>query len=404
VWRLGGNICGNATFDCGDDTAGRTSAIQHWWEVERPAWIARHYRDHRIAGVIAQVKWGAVGTLGVRGMKKVIEEEIRKNIGHEHLAGQLRIDGIPRARTPHRHLRRYLGPKKEFAEDVHRYGGRVKTQKWTALNPWMTKFYTAPPIRKTPKPCECGSPHAVWQEHREDEIPFYQCDQCASRRTGIPVSELHPMKPNHTADEVVTIEGPQDHSLDIERVRTVIDDEMHRVGVVYVTFHFIHNRKHRTHSDDFAPSDKWFPVIEELFDEVESVYKVTIQPSDKLGKAKRLQGNPSRQRLFRVQVGHGVGDSIRFFDDRRRCLDYARKSGGIPQMHDPFNPNCEQDETGCWVPIDAAIDNPREHRSTSRQGHYVANLLRNPVLESGASFDEDDAKQVAKESRSLSNL
>jgi hypothetical protein len=147
------------------------------------------------------------------------------------------------------------------------------------------------------------------------------------------------MKTNHTADEIVTIEGPQDHSLDIERVRSVIDDEMHRVGIVYVTFHFVYNRKHRTHSDDFAPSDNWFPVIEELFDEVTAVYKVTIQPSDRLGKAKRLQNNP------------------------------------------------------------------RDHRSTSRQGHYVANLLRgNPVLESGARFDDSDAKQVAKESRTLSRL
>jgi hypothetical protein len=148
-----------------------------------------------------------------------------------------------------------------------------------------------------------------------------------------------PMKTNHTADETVTIEGPEDHSLDIERVRTVIDDDMHRVGVVYVTFHFVHNRKHRTHSDDFAPSDNWFPVIEELFDEVTAVYKVTIQPSDRMGKAKRLQ------------------------------------------------------------------ENPREHRSTSKQGQYITNLLReNPVLESGASFDESDAAQVDKESRTLSRL
>ena len=80
VWRLGGNIRGNATFKLwGRYRRGeRSPAVMHWWEVERPAWIARHYQDHRIAGVIAQVKWGAVGSLGVRGMKRVIEEEIRK--------------------------------------------------------------------------------------------------------------------------------------------------------------------------------------------------------------------------------------------------------------------------------------------------------------------------------------
>jgi hypothetical protein len=80
VWKLGGNIRGNATYLLWQKyrRGDRTPAVLHWWEVERPAWIARHYHDHRIAGVIAQVKWGAVGTLGVRGMKKVIEDEIRK--------------------------------------------------------------------------------------------------------------------------------------------------------------------------------------------------------------------------------------------------------------------------------------------------------------------------------------
>jgi hypothetical protein len=28
----------------------------HWWNVTRPAWIARHFRDHRLPGVIAQIK------------------------------------------------------------------------------------------------------------------------------------------------------------------------------------------------------------------------------------------------------------------------------------------------------------------------------------------------------------
>ncbi|NBO53404.1 MAG: hypothetical protein EBU84_02165 [Actinobacteria bacterium] len=83
IWRAGGNIRGNDTFRWwtayrqGD----RSPTVMHWWNVTRPAWIARHYRDYRLPGVIAQIKWGTVGILGVAGMKRVVEDAIRKRYG-----------------------------------------------------------------------------------------------------------------------------------------------------------------------------------------------------------------------------------------------------------------------------------------------------------------------------------
>jgi len=80
IWKAGGNIRGNDTFRWwsafrkGD----RSPTVMHWWNSTRPAWIARHYRDYRLPGVIAQIKWGTVGTLGVAGMKRVVEDAIRK--------------------------------------------------------------------------------------------------------------------------------------------------------------------------------------------------------------------------------------------------------------------------------------------------------------------------------------
>lgn len=80
IWRAGGNIRGNDTFKWwtkyrkGD----RSPTVVYWWETTRPAWIARHFNDHRLPGVIAQIKWGAVGKLGVAGMKKVVEDAIRR--------------------------------------------------------------------------------------------------------------------------------------------------------------------------------------------------------------------------------------------------------------------------------------------------------------------------------------
>lgn len=82
IWRAGGNIRGNDTFRWwtayrrGD----RSPTVMHWWNVTRPAWIARHFKNTRLPGVIAQIKWGTVGVLGVAGMKRVVEDAIRKRL------------------------------------------------------------------------------------------------------------------------------------------------------------------------------------------------------------------------------------------------------------------------------------------------------------------------------------
>jgi hypothetical protein len=80
IWRAGGNIRGNDTFRWWTQyrQGKRTPQVLYWWKTTRPAWIARHFNDHRLPGVIAQIKWGAVGKLGVAGMKRVVEDAIRK--------------------------------------------------------------------------------------------------------------------------------------------------------------------------------------------------------------------------------------------------------------------------------------------------------------------------------------
>jgi len=80
IWRAGGNIRGNDTFRWWTQyrQGKRTPQVEYWWKTTRPAWIARHFNDHRLPGVIAQIKWGTVGKLGVVGMKRVVEDAIRK--------------------------------------------------------------------------------------------------------------------------------------------------------------------------------------------------------------------------------------------------------------------------------------------------------------------------------------
>jgi HK97 family phage major capsid protein/HK97 family phage prohead protease len=92
VWGTGGNIRGNEAFNFwtkardGEETQGTLD-----WIKEREAWAARHFEDgaqfkdgdlepnkSNIGGVVAQMKWGVIGTLGEQGMKDAMLELIKK--------------------------------------------------------------------------------------------------------------------------------------------------------------------------------------------------------------------------------------------------------------------------------------------------------------------------------------
>jgi hypothetical protein len=92
IWKAGGNIRGNGAFRNWKAyrEGSRTDAVLSWVR-EREAWSARHFEDGKqfkdkdlsanlsnIAGVVAQIKWGTVGTLGEARMKEVIREVIDK--------------------------------------------------------------------------------------------------------------------------------------------------------------------------------------------------------------------------------------------------------------------------------------------------------------------------------------
>ncbi len=79
IWKRGGNILGNTQFT-------RLSKVhRQMGEVKTPtdekavrlreAWSARHYKDFRLAGVVAQIKWLMVGSRGLSHMRKVISDE-----------------------------------------------------------------------------------------------------------------------------------------------------------------------------------------------------------------------------------------------------------------------------------------------------------------------------------------
>ena len=82
IWRKGGNIRGNRQFQLLAPIAKRGGTIDGLAEENavrlREAWGARHGRNTRLAGVVAQIKWLVVGERGLSYMRSVINEEKAK--------------------------------------------------------------------------------------------------------------------------------------------------------------------------------------------------------------------------------------------------------------------------------------------------------------------------------------
>ena len=97
IWKAGGNIRGNEAFNLwGKARDGEETNAVLSWIKEREAWMARHFEDgsqfedpdtspnlSNIGGVVAQMKWGGIGTLGEQGMKDVILEVTKKLEGRK---------------------------------------------------------------------------------------------------------------------------------------------------------------------------------------------------------------------------------------------------------------------------------------------------------------------------------
>jgi len=82
IWAKGGNIKGNAQYSILTkiaDAGGKATTPDQINALElREAWVARHADDFRLPGVIAQIKWLAVGSRGEDHMKNVVREAMAK--------------------------------------------------------------------------------------------------------------------------------------------------------------------------------------------------------------------------------------------------------------------------------------------------------------------------------------
>jgi HK97 family phage prohead protease len=82
IWKKGGNIKGNAQYAILTKIAEEGGVAKTQDQINalelREAWVARHEGDFRLPGVIAQIKWLAIGGRGEDYMKNVVREAMKK--------------------------------------------------------------------------------------------------------------------------------------------------------------------------------------------------------------------------------------------------------------------------------------------------------------------------------------
>lgn len=100
IWNEGGNVLGNLQFRRLVPIAKRDSPAQTETEEKairlREAWSSRHFKDYRLAGVVAQIKWLTVGSRGISHMRKVIAAE-KKRLSEKN-AKAIEAKGVGRSK------------------------------------------------------------------------------------------------------------------------------------------------------------------------------------------------------------------------------------------------------------------------------------------------------------------
>jgi hypothetical protein len=79
IWDAGGNIKGDDQYEILTKIADNDGVAETEDQINalelREAWVARHYKDFRLPGVVAQMKWLAIGEQGEDAMKQVVRDE-----------------------------------------------------------------------------------------------------------------------------------------------------------------------------------------------------------------------------------------------------------------------------------------------------------------------------------------
>lgn len=167
IWRAGGNIKGNDQYEILTKIAEQGGVAKTPDQVAalklREAWIARHKGDFRLPGVIAQIKWLAVGSRGEDHMKRVVNDAIDRRSGKKAADGKRKPETIKEIQAA---LEEKLSGQVSIDEIMDteltfRFDDKKWKASWAALGGGLVVFSEPELVSESEKDIYSGSPEGT---------------------------------------------------------------------------------------------------------------------------------------------------------------------------------------------------------------------------------------------------
>ena len=140
IWRRGGNGGNPPTSFTGNDAFSRWTKYQSGdrsesvlnWVRRRERFMGRHQGNTRLAGTVANIKWGGVSNIGVSGMRKVINDQKKivraRRKAAEEMADEIYEKELTETKAVSARIRKALVSKvKEHNEKKPKYRANLRT-------------------------------------------------------------------------------------------------------------------------------------------------------------------------------------------------------------------------------------------------------------------------------------
>jgi hypothetical protein len=188
----------------------------------RDSWVSRHKNDHTLAGVVAQVKWLAIGQIGEKSMKKLIATQT--DIVHQKRAkNPLKSPKGGLTAAGRAHYKRTEGANLKPGVT----GAADTPQKMRRKGSFLTRFFTNPsgPMKdENGKPTRLALSAAAWGE----PVPQNTEDAAALAAKGRRMLERYQAKKDNLDESVETKGGEKpfwETPLDGKRKTRPLSDE-----------------------------------------------------------------------------------------------------------------------------------------------------------------------------------
>ena len=166
IWGMAGGSYGNNAFSTLSEIVSQNGYALTPEQADilelREAWIARHKNDQTLTGVVAQIKWLAVGQIGEKSMKKMVALEA-DNIHQKRAKAPFKNPKGGLTAAGRAHYKRTEGANLKPGV----MGAADTPQKMRRKGSFLTRFFTNPsgPMKdENGKPTRLALSAAAWGE------------------------------------------------------------------------------------------------------------------------------------------------------------------------------------------------------------------------------------------------